>query len=108
MRTTKRVAAIVGGVILVIALCIAAWQLNWFVAEKNQNRQAEINAKSYNRQSSLVTEIVRDIRDAETPNIPAAQRAAIVNRICDDSALLTGTIQLSISTQRFINKECPA
>lgn len=108
MQATKGVIAVIAAVVFVIVVSIAAWQLHWFVAEKNVNRQAHINQDSYQRQNALVEGILDDIKDAETPNIPPQQRAAIVSQICDSASKLTGSITLNQHTVTFIAQECPA
>lgn len=94
------------GVVVVVALAIAGWQLNWFVKSKDVNRNAQILNNSYGRQTALVDAINKELVDAQTPGLPDGQRKAIVAQLCDNAGHLTGTITLSLVAREFIAKEC--
>jgi hypothetical protein len=96
---------VIGAVIVSVAVLIGLFFLGWWVKEFATNRNAEILQDSYGRQNALVEQILNDISEAEG-DIPANQRIAIVDVICDAEAKLTGSIELPIRAQTFINKEC--
>lgn len=116
----KIVGVIVGLLILVgaIVLSIGTWHLEWFVKEANTNKESEIYQKSYGRQSALVQIIVDDVSelsdidvailkaDASSKGPLMAQRKALVDRICSNNTLLTGTIELTGNTAVTVAKEC--
>lgn len=106
MKTTKAVVTVLVTVILVAAVSIGAYKLNWWLKEDSVNRTSQINQDSYGRQNALVEQILDDIKDAETLGIPAGQRIAIVDQICDSAAKLNNTIPLPNSAQNFIYLEC--
>lgn len=108
MKRSSIALAVVVSIVLVVAIAIGGWQLKWWMRSETVNRNAQINQESFNRQNALIEQILDDIKDAETAGIPAGQRIAIVDQICDSAAKLTGTIQLSPNAQAFINQECPA
>ena len=94
-------------VIVSIAAIIGLFFLGWWIKSYSVNRNAEILQDTFGRQNALVEQINDDIIDAETSGIPAGQRVAIVNQICDAASKLTGSIQLSVSAQTFVLQECP-
>jgi hypothetical protein len=106
VRRAGGVALILLAVIVAVAVIIGGYQLGWWLEKDSVNRRARINQDSYNRQNALVEQVLDDISEAQDPNLPAAQRAAIVDQVCDSAAKLTGSIELPLSAQNFINQEC--
>lgn len=102
----KAVGATIAGLLLIAAIVVGGYQLGWWLKGNAADRNARINQQTYGRQNALVEQILDDIRDAETPAIPAPQRQAIVAQICDSAAKLTGSIQLPTSAQAFVAREC--
>jgi hypothetical protein len=108
--------AVVVVALLTAGLSIGAWQLGWFVEEKNTERRGRIDQETYQRQNALVEAMLDDVREVRSIDISAAeapspqldaQRTAIVSQICDSAAKLNGTIDLDVSTQAFVTVECP-
>lgn len=105
MRTLGKVASVVLGVILVGILVVGLFFGGWWIKEYGVNRNAQIFQDGYGRQNALVEQILDDIGEAEG-NIPANQRVAVIDGICDSAAKLTGSIQLPYNAQRFIQENC--
>jgi predicted PurR-regulated permease PerM len=103
MRTAT---ATVTALVIVAVLAIGGWMLYWFVLRESVNLRAEIRQESYGRQNALVEQILDDIEEAQEPDIPASQRIALVDIICDSAAKLTGSITLPTSAERFLEEEC--
>jgi hypothetical protein len=114
----KSTLAVIGAVLLVVALAIAGWQLNWFVAKKNVNRQTGIDNSSTARQSALQQDILTniatvrsiDVQIAQAPDDAPelkAQRVAIVSQVCDDNAKSTHVMTLDPASESFTQQECP-
>lgn len=97
--------AIVTGVILFCAVIVGLFFLGWWIKEYSTNRDAEILQDTYGRQNALVEQILDDIGEAEG-NIPANQRVAIIDGICDSAAKLTGSIELPFNAKAFIQENC--
>lgn len=108
MNRTRRVLAGLAIFIVVALVVVGAYGLYWWVRHDSTNRNAKVQQDTYGRQNALVEQVLDDIRDAETAGIPASQRIAIVDQICDSAAKLTGSIQLPPHAQTFINQECPS
>lgn len=102
----KRITQIVLCVLVVCVLVIALYLGVWWLRRENTDRQARVNQRTYGRQNALVEQILDDIAEAENPAIPAAQRVAIVDIVCDSAAKLTGSIALPPNAARFIEQEC--
>jgi hypothetical protein len=105
VRTLGKVASVVLGVILVGILVVGLFFGGWWIKEYGVNRNAQIFQDGYGRQNALVEQILDDIGEAEG-NIPANQRVAVIDGICDSAAKLTGSIQLPYNAQRFIQENC--
>lgn len=117
MNTAKGIAAALVATALVIALGIGLWHLDWFVQEKNVDKQTGIEDRSLSRQTALVTRVTNDateiaridVRVADSPEVKAsltAQRKAIVVDMCDAAGRLTGKVALSIGAQDLVDGEC--
>lgn len=98
--------SVVGGLVLLVLLVIGGWQLGWWLKDETVNRNAQILQDSYGRQNALVEQILDDVREAEAGNLPPQQVIAITSQICDSAAKLTGTIELPMSAQAFVAREC--
>ena len=94
-------AGIILAVVLSIAVVVGLFFLGFAIKEYSTNRNAEILQDTYGRQNALVEQILDDIGEAEG-NIPSNQRVAVIDGICDSAAKLTGSIQLPINAQQFI------
>jgi len=115
-RALNITVAVVVIAVLTAGLSLAAWQLGWFVEEKNTERRGHIDQETYQRQNSLVEAMLDDVREVRSLDVSAteapspqldAQRTAIVSQICDSAAKLNGTIDLDSSTAQFVAVECP-
>ncbi len=100
------VLAVILAIVLIIGISIGGYMLGWWIKEDTVNRTAQINQDSYGRQVALVDQINDDIREASDPDIPKAQRQAIVNQICESAGFLTGKVQVSAPAANFIATEC--
>lgn len=105
MKALRNTGAVILGLILVGVLVVGLFFGGWWIKEYGVNRNAQIYQDGYGRQNALVEQILDDIGEAEG-NIPANQRVAVIDGICDSAAKLTGTIQLPYSAQRFIQENC--
>lgn len=114
MDIAKGVVAFIGAIVVITILAVAAWQLDWFVEGKNVDRRTQVSNNSLNRQQALTSKVgrdidtVRDIDTQEQTEAVIAQRESIVDTICENAGLLTGSVTLSASAERFIQQECPA
>lgn len=102
----KRTGETLIAITLIVALCVALYLGVWWIRRDTVNRDASIRQDTYGRQNALVEQILDDIREADRPNVPANQRVAIVDVICDSAAKLTGSIELPINARTFIAQEC--
>jgi hypothetical protein len=107
MTTAKTVGLTILGLVVVAALGVGAYLGGWWLKSDTTNRAAEVRQETFGRQNALVGAILDDIAEAQDPNIPAAQRVALVDIICDNAAVLTGSIQLPPSAETFVREECP-
>jgi hypothetical protein len=98
-------AGVIGAVVLAVTVSVGLFFLGWWIKEYSTNRNAEILQDTYGRQNALVEQILDDIAEAEG-NIPPAQRAAVIDGICDSAAKLTGSITLPFNAQSFIQENC--
>lgn len=104
-RALGTTAGVLLGIFLVTVLVVGLFLGGWWLKEYGVNRNAQINQDSFGRQNALVEQILDDIAEAEG-NIPANQRVAIIDGICDSAAKLTGSITLPFSAQRFVQENC--
>ena len=105
MKALRNTGAVILGLILVGVLVVGLFLGGWWLKEYGVNRNAQILQDTYGRQNALVEQILDDIAEAEG-NIPANQRVAIVDLVCDSAAKLTSTIELPFSAQQFIQENC--
>lgn len=103
----KSTAATIGALAVVVGLAVGGWFLYWTLHRSGVNREAEIQQGTYGRQNALVEQIIDDIVEAQDDALPANQRAAIVDRICDSAAKLNHSIDLPAGVDEFLHKECP-
>jgi hypothetical protein len=106
MRKSTIVLSAILAFVLIVTLTIGGWQLGWWLKSYGTNRDAQILQDTYGRQNALVEQIYTDMKEAEIAGIPPGQRVAIINQLCDAAAKLTGSIQLSLSAQRYVALEC--
>lgn len=97
---------VTGAVLLGMALLVGLYLGGWWLIRENTDRSAQVLQQTYGRQNALVEQILDDIGEATGPNLPPAQRVALVDIICDSAAKLTGSIQLPSNAETFIAKEC--
>jgi hypothetical protein len=114
----KTALAVLGVLVATAVLAVAAWQLGWFVEEKNVNRRARIDNDSFARQKALAEEAndkTRDARDidvqiaqssGEERDVLTAQRRAVVDQACDAWGQINDTSSLPPSVQDFALEEC--
>jgi hypothetical protein len=101
------VAASIGGLVLLIALGIAAWQLGWFVEEKNVEQRTRIDNTRSGVQDAWRSEAIRTIRDIEVlPESNEAARAALTNQACDLIDKLSGTFADDQILVEFAEENC--
>lgn len=106
MRATKATLAIILAIIVVVALSIGAWQLNWFVAAKNTDKTTQIIDASLGHQDALRTKILENIRQVTGPGVPDVQKTQINGEICDAAGQLTGKVKLPQAAITYIAQEC--
>jgi hypothetical protein len=104
-RVFATTAGVIAATVLFVGIVVGLFFLGWWIKEYSTNRNAEILQDTYGRQNALVEQILDDIKEAEG-NIPANQRIAIIDQICDSAAKLTGSIQLPYTTQQFLQENC--
>lgn len=100
----QAIAAIVFVAVIAVLLYLGAW----WIQRDSVDRTARINQDSYARQNALVEQILDDVREANDPSIPPAQRSALVDIICDSAGKLTGSVALPSYAARFVTEECPS
>jgi hypothetical protein len=103
----KKPFQIIGVVVLCGVLLVGLYLGGWWLTRDTTDRSARVQQQTYGRQNALVEQILDDIEEAQDPNIPAVQRIAIVDIVCDSAAKLTGSIQLPPNAAAFITEECP-
>lgn len=103
---TNTMIAILALLIAMPLIIVGGYVGGWWLREDVVNRGAEIRQDTYGRQNALVEQILDDIREAERPGVPANQRTAIVDIVCDSAAKLTGSIELPSNAETFVNREC--
>jgi hypothetical protein len=96
---------IVLALVLTTGILVGLFFGGWWLKEYAVNRNAQINQGGFGRQNALVEQILDDIAEAEG-NIPANQRVAIIDGICDSAAKLTGSITLPFNAQQFVQENC--
>lgn len=106
MKTTTKVMLGITIIITTVAVLIGGWHLNWWMKDQSTNKTAVIYQDSYGRQNALIEAILQEATDATDPNIPQAQRTAIITEMCFNAAKLTGAIALPFNVQTLINQEC--
>lgn len=105
--TTRQTGFGLLALVVVVAVVIAAYFGIWWLRRDVTDREARVQQQTYGRQNALVEQILDDVEEALDPDIPANQRAALTDIICDSAAKLTGSIQLPNFAQNFISEECP-
>jgi len=105
-RPHHYVLATIVTIMLVVGVVVGGYQLGWWLNSQSVNRNARIQQDSYGRQSALTTAVLREATDLQDPNLPPAQRVALVAEFCINASMLTGTIHLPAATQALITKEC--
>ncbi len=98
-------AGVILAIFVTLALVVGLFFLGFWIKEYSTNRNAQILQDTYGRQNALVEQILDDISEAEG-DIPPNQRIAVIDGICDSAAKLTGSIQLPLNAQRFIQENC--
>lgn len=93
-------------VIVIAVLAIGTWQLGWFVAEKDTDRQVQIDNRNKGTQTAWHDEVVKTIADYQLVD-PAntAARGALRNKACDLIPRLTETYRDS-NIVAFESQEC--
>lgn len=106
MKVTAGVLAAILGLILLVGLSIAAWQLNWFVAEKNLERQVHLDNRNTGTQTAWHDEAINAVTDFETTSedYPAG-RGALRTKACNLIERLTDDY-LDDSLASFQAREC--
>jgi len=114
MNAVFKTAVTLAALIIVGVLAVAAWQFGWFVEAKNTDRRTQVVDQSLGRQQALQGQVLRQIAEVrsidtqEPTEANAAQRIAIVDSLCINAGMLTGSLTLPASAETFINQECPA
>jgi uncharacterized protein with GYD domain len=104
MQKTKTVLAVITGLALIIALSVGAWQLEWFIQEKNVNRKTRIDNQTKGVQSAWQQQVNEGIRDTNII-VEGPQRQAVIRQTCDLAAKLTTTYRTQ-TIETFTAKEC--
>ena len=115
---TKWALAVIGGAVLLVGIVVGGWQLGWWASEEAVNRRAEINEQSFARQTALQEEVLTRYREVtkidtqltyandEQAKALRAQRKALVVRLCDAEARMTGRVTIPADAQAFVQEEC--
>lgn len=109
---------LVAAILAVALIVLGGWQIGWWFAGQNVNRESHLIRNSYSNQQTLRDEITANVQNvfainaqiAEDPSAaPAlkAQRVAVVNIICGDAVQVVGD-PLAPSQASFINANCEA
>jgi hypothetical protein len=121
METAGKIALSILGIIVIAALAVGAWQLGWFVKEKNVERSAHIYRQSYANQERLREDISEKItavatieseykslswpEEKEEIQALESQARAITNITCHDAEQISGD-ELSPSQSEYISANC--
>lgn len=106
MTATKSVLATVTFLLLTAILAIGAWQLGWFVEEKNVDRRVGIDNRNKGTQTAWRDEALNAVSDYETVDPSnTAVRGALRNKACNLIARLTPPYRDEILV-RFETREC--
>jgi hypothetical protein len=96
MKPLAIVGAVIGSLVLIAAIAIGGWQLNWWAQNSAVNHQAHIYSNSYGTQTAdiqearnLATQISQidvQVTDSSTPasevSALRSQRTAMVTQAC--------------------------
>lgn len=84
-------AALVVGVVAIVAFGVAGYKLHWWMAANNTDHQRKIDQRNYGTQLAYIQTIDRDIAELAQPGLPQGQASAINVQVCTYASLLTST-----------------
>jgi hypothetical protein len=89
MRAIVWIGAAIGAVVLIVVIGVAGWQFDWWLTEKNVNRQVQIDNRNLGTQTAWRDEAYSLIRDVQV--LPEGQpaRANAIDRACSLIGRLT-------------------
>lgn len=90
---------------LAILLGVGLWKFDWFVQEKNVDRQTRLNNRQQSTQEGYYDTVKADIKIVVLldPNDP--RRGAVVDEACGLTERLTPTYRTA-SIEAFYSQEC--
>ena len=84
----KAAGAIIGGLLLIVAITVGGYQLGWWLKAENTNRQVKIDNLNTGTQTAWHDQATQDVRDFYIlPDGPA--KAHVRNEACDLIARLS-------------------
>lgn len=104
MEGIKGVVALLVAALVAAAIGVGVWQFGWFVAEKNTDRQVNIDNRNKGAQVAWRDQAREGIRDFYATDDPA-YRGALRNQVCGLTPKLTNTYRDS-DIVAFESKEC--
>lgn len=106
MKNVLAVLAVIGAVIFAVVITVGVWQFNWFVTEKNTDRQVQIDNRQKGTQTAWRDEARNAITDYELID-PAntAARGALRVKACSLIDRLVPTY-LDNDLAQFQTQEC--
>lgn len=92
MKAVAAALAVVVAVVAIAVLAIGTWQLDWFVKEKDTNRQVHIDNRNTGTQTAWHDQVVSDIRDFNLlDESDHAHRAVLTEDACNLIGRLAGS-----------------
>lgn len=96
----------VGALILIVVLSIGAWQLDWFVKEKNLERQVHLDNRNTGTQTAWYDQATSDVKDFYlVPETNMAARSALRDQACQLIGRLSSDY-VDANLASFQAKEC--
>lgn len=89
MDAIKVVGAFLLALIVVVAIGVAGWQFDWWLAEKNVDRQVRIENRNTGSQTAWRDRINTLLVDIETVGEDQPARQAMIHEACTLSGRLT-------------------
>lgn len=91
MKVPAGIGAAILAIIAVIVIAVGAWQLNWFVKEKNTERQVQIDNRQLGTQTAWRDEALDSVGEYySTDPANSAARGVLRSQACDLISRLDG------------------
>jgi hypothetical protein len=81
--------ALIGGIVLIVLIGVAGWQFDWWLTEKNVDRQVQIDNRNTGTQTAWADRAKDLIVEIGTLPEDAPVRVTLTQRACDYIGRLT-------------------